>query len=399
MRNPIVRIATLCLVLLLLYQFSCDEVCHMKKLNSKNIQEMITLSWQIADTQALLSWLKADYKDVAKRVEHWSWLISMYDPKVWWVAYAGRDDDKITTWSTSVESWDDIGNQTPNKIVLHHSATLWSNDYNKVLTSANRAHALRVKGNQPSNQLQDQYPEISYHYVIFPDGHIFQARRETRVGRGARENNAWVIHIMLVGDFTKENPTDLQYSQLNKVISEIQTRHAIWSITGHGQNKGEHSSCPGENFDYLRVDQIKKWDDHAKAQVVNDPNYLWVMSITRYYSCTKNQTKRLSREKNTGQDNYTACNNRQFLGDVDNTQPKYWARYTNADAWIAIACPREIPARTKLRIEWYDQIVTCRDVWSAIKNKRLDLYTGIGDRAIDNFHRFPTGNHKVWIVE
>ena len=293
-------------------------------------------------------------------------------------------------WSGQISSW----YQIPKSIIIHHSATPASNDYDKALTAINRSHAKRVHWLQPSNQLQDKYPDISYHYVIFPDGHIEQTRREIRVGWATRENNDWVIHILLIGDFSKEKPTNEQYKALNDKISDIQTRYSIWSITWHGQEDWEHTTCPWPLFDYLRVDQVKKRTEAAQP---TDPNYLGTFHVTKYYSCDPAQTKRLSREKNTGQDNYEACNKRQFNGDIDNTQPKRWARFTNADAWLSVACPPGIKGWTKLRIEWYDPIVTCRDVWSAIKNKRLDLYVGIGDRAIENYTKFPAGSRRVWI--
>lgn len=395
MRNPITWIALACLSWLLRYQFSCDAVCTMNKINVANQKELQQLSWQIADTESLLSWLKAQYNEVEKKVEYGSWLIGMYVPMMWGVAYAGRDEKPQTVIEQKVDevqwawSWDQW-TQAPTKILIHHSATPWSNDYTKVLRWINSAHAKRVHGTQPSNQIRDDFADISYHYVIFPDGHIEQTRRETRIWRGTRENNKDTIHILLIGNFNDENPSDAQYDSLNSKITDIQTRRSIGSIKGHGQNDGEHTACPWDHFDYMRVDQIAKW-----TPVSQTGNYLWVFKMTSYYSPQANQSHyfyshTLKRVRTVEEEIKMNCwykTDKSLERNVE--QCKYPANGMELlpdHAWKMVACPGELKLGTKILIEGYGE-VTCVDRGSAIGSNRLDFWSWYGDTGLNNIEK------------
>jgi 3D (Asp-Asp-Asp) domain-containing protein len=132
--------------------------------------------------------------------------------------------------------------------------------------------------------------------------------------------------------------------------------------------------------------------------------YLWVFHLSRYYSCDRNQTKRLAFErifyfKNGLVDNnkmYRSCMNRQFAWDWDPRTTADWTYLTNEQhANKTLACPRKYMWKT-LIIEWYGEY-RCNDVGWAIKGARLDVYAGIGDYAVDNWNSVPTGKKKIWI--
>lgn len=344
-----------------------------------------------------------------------------------------EDEDNNTTIDSS---WL-FTNMDPNIIVLHHSVVFdWNTEY--IATAISNAHKKRWMNwytkyqyndvytpdewNRIANPSGTEYGYTMYHYVIWYDGTIINTRPLNATWWPTLNNNSSSIHIVMVWNFETHNPSSKQYKALNWLLQTLsKSNPQINKVSWHWWLQWEHTSCPWKNLKRDQIDDelFVKYDidkvlntikqpakknyisrpKGLQQNVKSDPSYLWVFNITRYYSCTKDQTKYLSREVNTKQNNYTACNKRQFNWDIDNTQPKYWARFTNDDAWVAVACPPEIKAWTKLRIEWYDKIVICRDVWSAIKNKRLDMYAWLWDRAIENFHKFPAGNKKVRIVE
>lgn len=291
--------------------------------------------------------------------------------------------------------------QTPKRIVVHHSATTTCDT-----DTINRSHWTRTNWYNTSSEWSD----VSYHYIIQSDWVSTQLREEWQVGWWTRLNNIDSIHILFCWNFNETEPTTEQYKEWAKLISEI--REAYWELPvfWHNQLEWEATACPWKNFDY-RMLSFYSWvtekEEPEEIKEPKDKSLLWMFDITKYYSCDPNQTKYLQREVNTlkkklwreptNEELYNECNRRQFNWDTDNTQPKHWAKFTNNDAGIAVACPKTVPWWTKLKIEWYWEVV-CRDVWSAITEWRLDLYVGIGNWAVENFYKFPSGKRKVWIV-
>lgn len=285
--------------------------------------------------------------------------------------------------------------QKPQRIIVHHSATPTCDT-----NSINRAHLNRTNGYNSTADWMD----ISYHYIVQSDWVSTQLREEWQVGWWTRLNNIDSIHILFCWNFNETEPTVEQYKEWAKLIREM--REAYWELPvyWHNQLEWEATACPWKNFDYRMLGfygiEIKEESEEPKEEWL-----LWVFNITKYYSCDINQTKYLQREVNilkkklwrepTNEELYNECNRRQFNWDADNTQPKYWAKFTNNDAGVAVACPKNVPWWTKLKIEWYWEVV-CRDVWSAITEWRLDLYVGIGDWAVSNYWKFPSWKHKVY---
>lgn len=309
--------------------------------------------------------------------------------------------------------------QQLKKIVVHHSAT-----DNCTVSTINNSHNQRTNWyNTSTVKINGIESDVSYHVIIQPDGTTQTLRWEEEVGRATKVNNIDTYHILFCWNFNETKPTVEQYKKWAKIIWELRSKYGELPVYGHNQLEGEATACPGKNFDYR---MLSFYSSNAPVQVedkqvetktvslagkveVKPQGYLGEFNITRYYSCDPKQTRYLPREVNVlkkklGRDPsleelYTECNRRQFNGDNDNTQPKHWAKFTNADAGIPVACPKSIPWRTKLKIEWYDQTVVCRDVWSAITAWRLDLYVWIWDRAVDHYNNFPSGKAKVFIIK
>lgn len=286
-------------------------------------------------------------------------------------------------------NWDQI----PTAIILHHSATPQSNDYDKELSAVNKSHAKRVHWLQPSNQLRDDYPDISYHYIIFPDWHIEQTRRETRVWWATQENNDWYIQILLLGDFRYYPPTEEQYKSLNEKIADIQTRWNIWSIRWHWQEEWESTACPWPLFDYLRVDQIKK-------RTPDKPKIEWDLlghfRITSYYSPTLDQDRtffshKLGRRRTMKEEVEMQCWWNDSLSLEENIQwckhPANWMEYLPEHAGSHVACPKELPKETKLTIEWYWD-VTCVDRWWSIVWKQIDMWQWYWTTGLNNIEKW-----------
>lgn len=326
-------------------------------------------------------------------------------------------------WKKIFDYWfsttgQEVYSQTPKRIVVHHSATEHCN-----VMSINNSHYNRANWyNTSTVDLWSWKSDVSYHYLIQWDWSLIQLRDNKEVGRGTKLNNIDSIHILFCWNFNETKPSVEQYKEWASIISKLRWLYWELPVYGHNQLEWEATACPWKNFDYRMLsfyntnatDPVQEKDIETKnvslagKVEVKPKGYLWEFNITKYYSCDINQTKRLPWEVNilkkklwrapTNLELHNECNRRQFNWDADNVQPKHWGRFTNWDAGLAVACPKTVPWWTKLRIEWYWEVI-CRDVWSAITAWRLDLYVGIGDWAVDNFNNFPAGKRKVWIVQ
>ncbi len=308
---------------------------------------------------------------------------------------------------------------TIKRIVVHH--TVVSGDVNTIYQAISRSHEKRWRNGLSSYNISDpdfmnkvktpSWYYTMYHRLIGSNWTITWDRQFDQVGRWSKNNcnNIETFHIALVWNFQIDKPTEAQYKTLNEVISIVRSKY--WEdipVFWHGQLEKEATACPGKFFDYSKLVKIpekvaepiedepqpkKVYVQKPKPAAWSDKKFLGTFSLTRYYSCDPNQTKWLPWEVNIWQDNYAACNKRQFNWDPDNTMPKDWVRYTNADAGIAVACPKEYYGKTLIIENRWE--VKCRDVWSAITAWRIDVYVWIWDRAIDNRNRFPTGSRKI----
>ena len=339
------------------------------------------------------------------------------------VAYEKQED--ITQLQSNVVCpANQLAQDTIKRIVIHHTVVS-NDDVNIVYEAISRSHQKRWE------RWQTAYPDMPsdmmekvatpsgkytmYHRLIWVDGNIAGDRLDTQVWRWAWRkdncNNVGSYHIAMVWNFQNQQPTDEQYRTLNDIIKWLREKYGDLPIYWHWQLEGEATACPGKMFDYGKIfayEKPKPIAKIAKMEYKKPISWQFTFSLTRYYSPTKNQTKYLAFEINTLakqlwrqptlKELYDASVKRQFDWDTDNTMPAYWARYTNVDAGLVAACPKEWKRWTKFRVEWYSHTITCRDVWSAITEWRLDIYAGIWNYAIENWDSFPTWVKNITII-
>lgn len=122
------------------------------------------------------------------------------------------------------------------------------------------------------------------------------------------------------------------------------------------------------------------------------PGYIWEYNISRYYSVMPDQ-KRYYLHRTYEQDFKMNCQ-----GDCLVTASGY--KLKESDEMKIVACPPDIKLGARLRIEWIGE-VTCQDRGWSIKGRRLDLWTGIGDRGLTNIwnKRGHSGPREVYLIQ
>lgn len=99
---------------------------------------------------------------------------------------------------------------------------------------------------------QEPWPGIGYHYVIVPDGTIYQTNRVTTMSYHVGGNNSYTVGTCLVGNFTLYEPTMAQIAALdflhNRWLPGI--RGERLALLGHKEVPGAQTACPGNQWNW-----------------------------------------------------------------------------------------------------------------------------------------------------
>ncbi len=258
-------------------------------------------------------------------------------------------------------------------IVIHHTAT------EKHMTAEEME--LSMRRTWIENRWSSHVPA---HYIVWSDGWFKKVNDLDKVVWATQNADANLngIHIEIVWDFNKTEPTEEQYSMVWQLIEWIKEKYPDMEVKFH--RDFQPHSCPWRNFDIDKV--VKKKQNKLE---VKEWWYLGQFSLSRYYSVMEWQS-RYYNGKTYEEDFKMNCH-------WDCLRTANWTQLTDELMYKTVACPPEIWLWTELYVEWVG-IVKCNDRWSAIKNKRLDMWCGIGDDALNNWSKCPTGKRNVYLV-
>ena len=143
------------------------------------------------------------------------------------------------------------------RVVIHHTDTPSTMTVRQIADY----HVNGERRDAQGNLVKAQWPGIGYHYVIGPDGTIFQTNRaETRSYHAGPANND-SVGISLIGRFMKRNwdgtpippekqlPSPAQMDSVSRLIAWLMKEHGISSvekIVGHKEVMD--TTCPGDQW-------------------------------------------------------------------------------------------------------------------------------------------------------
>ena len=132
------------------------------------------------------------------------------------------------------------------KIDIHHSATLTSN-YKGIETIKNFAE-WHINNNG--------WPGIGYNYIIPPnDKIVYKVGKDNQVRWSVGNNNKNALSTLLVGNFSEESISDIQYQTALVWIGHKRSAYSVDynKIKGHNEFPGHQSnSCPGIDMNKFR---------------------------------------------------------------------------------------------------------------------------------------------------
>lgn len=216
---------------------------------------------------------------------------------------------------------------------------------------------------------------ICYHFLIGKDGTIKQNRSlwERIYCTRNTEVNDSAIQVVVAGDFEKEKPTPVQMASLKKLVDRLDSIYHFEHIIMH--RDASPTACPGK---YM-VEALEA------SGILRNNNIGTIYSVSRYYTPIPGQLKYY-------RDTYEQDFKVNCSGDCFKTADGFDLH--GAAPMTVAACPPEIPLGTKLHVEGIGD-VTCHDHGGAIKNKRLDIWAGVGMDGLKNIATTRSGYLNV----
>lgn len=145
-------------------------------------------------------------------------------------------------WGSTPQPLGEELRQTPTHLVVHHAG---------VATKPGEDPAEKMRRLQSWGQREKGWPDVPYHYVIAPDGRIFEGRDwHYRPESNTQYDLNGVINVEVDGDFETEQPTPEQKESLVEILTYLCLRHDIdpSQITGHRDQAPGQTDCPGASL-------------------------------------------------------------------------------------------------------------------------------------------------------
>ncbi len=157
-------------------------------------------------------------------------------------------------WGSSPQPIDDSRKHTPHWITIHHAGEMWL---------AKKSPDQYVRDMQAWGQREKHWPDLPYHFLIAPDGRIFEGRAliyepDTNTKYELKGN----IGVEMMGNFEKQRPSPQQIESCAKLTAwlcqelKIDPDH----VRGHKDAAPNQTDCPGKDFyRYLEDGQFRQW--------------------------------------------------------------------------------------------------------------------------------------------
>jgi len=157
-------------------------------------------------------------------------------------------------WGSKPQPFPAEYNQTPRAVLLHHAGENW-----KLGTDP----AQKLRNLQSWGQRDKNWNDVPYHYLISPDGRIFEGRSVSyKPDTNTNFDTTGFINVQLWGNFEEQRVTQAQLASTVSVTAYLVDKHglSIDSITTHMDEAPGQTTCPGKDFyRYVKSGQFREW--------------------------------------------------------------------------------------------------------------------------------------------
>lgn len=168
---------------------------------------------------------------------------------VFWLALSGAAAGHPSGW-VSREAWgsrphpiDSSMRHRPLRVNLHHSGVVWKTGDDPLVKIVNL---------QRWGQREKAWPDLPYHFLVAPDGRIFEGRElqfqpESNTDYPLRG----VINVQLWGDFQVQPLPLAQLRATVELLRWLREEHGLTELTTHQQEAPGQTTCPGAEVQRL----------------------------------------------------------------------------------------------------------------------------------------------------
>jgi hypothetical protein len=157
-------------------------------------------------------------------------------------------------WGSTPQPIPDARKHTPKYITIHHAGVLW-----EAKTTPDKF----VKNMQTWGQKEKNWPDLPYHFLIAPDGRIFEGRALAyEPDTNTKYELAGNIGVEMMGNFNAQRPSEAQLQSCVKLVAWLaqELNVAPENIRGHNDAAPGQTDCPGKDFyRYLKDGQFRNW--------------------------------------------------------------------------------------------------------------------------------------------
>jgi hypothetical protein len=156
-------------------------------------------------------------------------------------------------WGSKPQPIPDSRLQTPKWITIHHAGVEWK--------GATPPDAF-VRNMQAWGQKEKHWPDLPYHFLIAPDGRIFQGRP---IRYEPESNTKYDLNgnvgVELMGNFEIQRPSPQQLRSCVQLVAWLchDLNIDVAHVRGHKDAAPNQTSCPGKDFyRYLQDGEFKR---------------------------------------------------------------------------------------------------------------------------------------------
>ncbi|MBY0113888.1 MAG: peptidoglycan recognition protein family protein [Phycisphaerales bacterium] len=128
-----------------------------------------------------------------------------------------------------------------NRITIHHDA-IPSQNLRTQSDAVARLNSVR------QSHIKEGWADIGYHYVIDPQGRVWEGRPLTFQGAHVKDHNEHNIGVMCMGNFEQQRPTSNQIASLDGFVGVLMRRHRIPVNRVYTHREIMPTACPGRNL-------------------------------------------------------------------------------------------------------------------------------------------------------
>lgn len=177
----------------------------------------------------------------------------------------------------------DRSRQDWSRITVHHTAMPGRRLQGRPIESV----AGTLRQIQKNHMQGEGWADIGYHFLIDPDGRIYEGRRIEWVGAhagrsGGKNHNERNLGICLLGNFDEEQPSAQALAALDSLVAHLRQRYQIAQSSVFGHCDFKDTACPGQ--------ALRTWLAAYKSGAARSSNRLSMLKAGENPSADKRLT-------------------------------------------------------------------------------------------------------------